>query len=118
MKFIKLSSIHENEIIAIEVKNFNHIVMEQQSEKTVIDMGKLRSFSVKETIDEIIAKLENNESDDWIENTGVQPCADDRMVFVMFADGSVLKGTADHWEWEKGGEYSVSKYKFDQELNK
>jgi len=53
MKFIKLNSVHENEIIAIEVKNFNHIVMEQQSEKTIIDMGKLRSFSVKETIDSI-----------------------------------------------------------------
>lgn len=109
MKFIKLNSVHENEIIAIEVKNFNHIVMEQQSEKTIIDMGKLRSFSVKETIDEIIELL--NGVDTWQVNKGLQPCDDNTLVRVRCKDGSEDFGEAFCWDWSLAEPNCITHYK-------
>lgn len=47
-----------------------------------------------------------------LKTQGVQPCTENRLVTVLFADGEVLNGEAGNWKWEKGTEVSVVKYKF------
>lgn len=118
MRFIELTIIAEINQKALVNMDLVHVVLDCGDHSILSYSKNDGTLSVKETPKQIADLINGNQKSEWIENTGVQPCADDRMVFVMFADGSVLKGTADHWEWEKGGEYSVSKYKFDQELNK
>lgn len=115
MKFIELTIIAEINQKALVNMDLVQVVLDCIDHSILSYSKNDGTLSVKETPQEILMLIDGNEKQGsgWIENTGVQPCADDRMVFVMFADDSVLKGTADNWEWKKGGEYSVSKYKFE-----
>lgn len=77
-----------------------------------VDNHKIQVRETPREIADLINGVENPESE-WIENTGVQPCADNELVTVLFADGEVLEGEADNWVWEKGDDsISIVKYKF------
>jgi len=111
MSWIKLTGREHGNEIAVHSETLKIALMERVDGYTFIVVD-ANNIQVKETIDEIIAKLEGNKKDSWIENTGVQPCANNRLVAVLFADGEVLEGEADNWVWEKGDNISVVKYKF------
>jgi len=113
MKFIELTGRQLGKLILLNVDNFVS-VNENSGGFTTVYCVNDREIQVRETpreIADLIKGIEKPESE-WIENTGHQPCANNRLVAVLFADGEVLEGEADNWKWEKGNDISVVKYKF------
>lgn len=111
MSWIRLTSHRNGYESAVRCEKLKDAILDRVDDYTVIVFDR-RTMKVRETIDEIIAKLEGNGNDGWIENTGRQPCADHRLIAVLFADGKVSEGEAFLWTWEIGTEFSVIKYKF------
>jgi len=111
MSWIKLTGHRNGNESAVRCEKLKDAILDRVNDSTLIVFDH-RTMKVRETINEIIAKLEGNGNDGWIENTGHQPCADNRLVTVLFADGEVLEGEAFLWTWGKGDNISVVKYKF------
>lgn len=111
MKFIELTGRQLGKLILLNIDHFMS-VNENAGGFTAIHCVDNHRIEVLETAREIADLINGTQKSEWIENTGVQPCADNRVVTVLFADGVVLEGAAGDWTWKKGDDISVVKYKF------